>query len=182
MAAKKNLEGAAVKYVELTLNCVNCHKYVRADRVSERPSTGAEPGKQQQLEHDADVELFQFLVDNRQAIRREVTKLPNGVEALTESDLVHVRDKLVRHVESMYQRMKQGEIIHQRDPLFAEFFRNAGKISTRLERTEKGLRVRETSHDEYAVKLIQAHAEVVSLMLKNGRQELRKNHEPPPHN
>jgi cytochrome c556 len=28
-ARKKNLEGAALAYVNTTLNCVNCHKYVR---------------------------------------------------------------------------------------------------------------------------------------------------------
>jgi len=31
-AADKNLDGAALKYVELTLNCVNCHKHVRTFR------------------------------------------------------------------------------------------------------------------------------------------------------
>lgn len=29
MAQAKNLEGAALAYVQLTLNCVNCHKYLR---------------------------------------------------------------------------------------------------------------------------------------------------------
>ena len=28
-AAQKNLDGAALGYVELTLTCVKCHKYVR---------------------------------------------------------------------------------------------------------------------------------------------------------
>jgi hypothetical protein len=31
-AADKNLDAAALKYVELTLNCVNCHKHVRTFR------------------------------------------------------------------------------------------------------------------------------------------------------
>jgi hypothetical protein len=119
-------------------------------------------------------------VDNRQVIRREVTTLPNGVETVTESDLAHVRQNLIRHVESMYRRMKEGQIIHQRDPLFVELFKQANKITTHIERTDKGLKVRETSEDGYAVKVIQAHAEVVSLLLKNGRQELRKNHDVPP--
>ena len=30
MAAEGNLDGAALKYVELTLSCVNCHKHVRS--------------------------------------------------------------------------------------------------------------------------------------------------------
>ena len=28
-AKKKNLDGAALAYVELTMKCINCHKYVR---------------------------------------------------------------------------------------------------------------------------------------------------------
>ena len=31
-AKDKNLDGAALAYVELTLNCVKCHKYVRETR------------------------------------------------------------------------------------------------------------------------------------------------------
>lgn len=31
-ARKKNLDGAALAYVELTLNCVQCHKYLRDSR------------------------------------------------------------------------------------------------------------------------------------------------------
>lgn len=29
-AKKKNLEGSTLSYVQLTMSCVNCHKYVRA--------------------------------------------------------------------------------------------------------------------------------------------------------
>jgi cytochrome c556 len=31
-AKKKNLDGAALAYVELTMQCINCHKYVRETR------------------------------------------------------------------------------------------------------------------------------------------------------
>lgn len=33
-AKKKNLDGAALAYVELTMKCVNCHKYVRGMRMA----------------------------------------------------------------------------------------------------------------------------------------------------
>lgn len=45
MAADKNLDGSALKYVELTLNCVNCHKHVRSfphDRPVKPLRTGAQ--------------------------------------------------------------------------------------------------------------------------------------------
>ena len=32
-AKKRNLDGAALGYVELTMQCINCHKYVREERV-----------------------------------------------------------------------------------------------------------------------------------------------------
>ena len=33
MARKKNLEGAALAYVDVTMKCVSCHKYVRKTRM-----------------------------------------------------------------------------------------------------------------------------------------------------
>ena len=33
-AKKKNLDGAALHYVDMTLKCINCHKYVRGVRVA----------------------------------------------------------------------------------------------------------------------------------------------------
>ena len=33
-AKKKNLDGAALAYVDMTMKCVNCHKYVRGVRIA----------------------------------------------------------------------------------------------------------------------------------------------------
>ena len=33
-ARKKNLDGAALAYVDVTMSCINCHKYVRGARIS----------------------------------------------------------------------------------------------------------------------------------------------------
>jgi hypothetical protein len=35
-ARQKNLDGAALGYVDMTLNCVKCHKYVREERMTRR--------------------------------------------------------------------------------------------------------------------------------------------------
>ncbi len=126
--------------------------------------------------HKTDMELFHFLLDNRKEITRKVTNLPNGIETLTESDNPKVVEKLQAHVESMYKRVEEKRPIHARDPLFAEIFRNADKIKMKLEKTKKGVKVIETSEDAYTAKLIQAHAEVVNLFIKNGRAEMMKNH------
>jgi hypothetical protein len=46
-ARKKNLDGAALGYVDMTLKCVQCHKYVRGVKVSAPPDLRkpAEKGK-----------------------------------------------------------------------------------------------------------------------------------------
>jgi len=127
----------------------------------------------------ADHDVFLFLLDHRDDIRRRVTELPDGVETLTESADPKIADQVREHVRAMYARMKEGRPIHARDPLFAELFRHADAITMTLEPTEKGVRVRETSGDPYVAKLIKAHAEVVSRFLANGHAEMRRNHEVP---
>jgi hypothetical protein len=79
----------------------------------------------------------------------------------------------------MHKRVEQGRPIHMRDPLFAAIFGNARKISMKVERTPKGVRVVETSTDPYVVKLIQAHADVLDRFIANGHAEVRKNHAVP---
>lgn len=84
-----------------------------------------------------------------------------------------------KHVASMEKRVKDRRPIHLRDPLFAEIFEHAEKIQFVYEKTDKGMRVTETSADARVVQLIQAHAEVVSLFLKNGFDEVHRNHSIP---
>jgi hypothetical protein len=133
-------------------------------------------GKGKDASHAADMELFHFLLEHRAEIDRKVTSLPKGVETLTESKNPKVTEKLQTHVQSMYKRVEEKRPIHARDPLFAEIFRNTDKIKMVLEKTKQGVKVVETSEDPYVAKLIQAHAEVVSLFLKNGHAEAMKNH------
>ena len=74
--------------------------------------------------------------------------------------------------------MAQG--IHLRDPLFAEIFKHYDKVSMKVEKTDKGVKVTETSTDPYVAKLIQAHAEVVTKFIEKGHEEVRRNHPVPP--
>lgn len=124
----------------------------------------------------ADQKLIQGLFSGSRLIRRKVVDLPNGVETLTETDNVMLRKILMIHVKSMKKRVEDGRGFHLRDPLFHELFRHAAKIRMELWETPAGIHVRETSDDPYVVKLIQRHAEVVSLFLKNGPTEARRNH------
>lgn len=136
-------------------------------------------GPQRDTDWQLDRELFLYLVDHRGEIDRQVKQLNNGVETVTESDNPAVAAKIQQHVERMKRRVEQGPPIRMRDPLFAELFRHADKISLKVERTDHGMRVRETSDDEQTVRLIQAHAAVVTQFLENGRPEVRANHAVP---
>ncbi len=128
----------------------------------------------------ADRALFHELLQHRADIRREVKKTEHGVETLTESDKPEVAAAIHKHVASMEKRVKENRPIHLRDPLFAEVFRHADQIKFVYEKTERGMRVTETSEDPYVARLIQAHADVVSLFARNGFEEVRRNHDLPP--
>ena len=130
--------------------------------------------------HAADLQLFHQLFAHRSEITREVVIRPDGIETVTESMNPEVTRLLQTHVTSMLARVKDGRPIHQRDPLFAELFRYADKITAEYETTTRGVRVVETSNDSYVVKLLQAHAEVVSAFIANGRSEMMKSHPVPP--
>lgn len=130
-------------------------------------------------DHQADMQLFHALLDNRERITRKVTVIADGVDTLTESDDPDVAKTIQAHVASMSARVKDARPIHQRDPLFREIFRNADKIVMKHELTPKGVRVVETSTDPYVARLIQAHAEVIDAFLANGRSEVMKNHPVP---
>ena len=136
-------------------------------------------GMMHDAQHDSDMAVFQALIDNRASVHRTVVKLADGIETVTESDDPEVVTLIQTHVNAMYGRVKDGRPIHLRDPLFREIFANADKIVMKHEMTAKGIRVVETSGDPYTVRLIQAHADVLDLFIKNGRPELMKNHELP---
>ena len=129
--------------------------------------------------HDADHEVFQFLLSNHEKIKRTVTERPDGVETRTESEDPEIAKKIQEHVKWMEYRIENTNPIRMRDPLFAEIFRNTDKITMKHENTEKGVRVIETSDDPKVVALIQAHAKVVSGFVERGFAEAMKNHAVP---
>lgn len=145
-----------------------------------RGGSGAGPQRGGRDEdHAKDMQAIQFLLTHRDQISRSISNRPDGVVTVTESDNPEVTAILHEHVEAMYKRVEKQKPIHVRDPLFAELFRNASTLKMKVERTDNGVKVTETSTNPYSVKLIQAHARVVSLFLQNGHLEVRKNHEIP---
>ena len=130
--------------------------------------------------HAADMQLFHQLFDHRTEIERQVIAREDGIETVTESKNPEVTRLLQTHVAAMLARVKEGRPIHQRDPLFVELFKHADQIAVTHEPTAGGGRIVETSTDAYVVKLLHAHAEVVSAFLANGMPEMMKNHPLPP--
>jgi uncharacterized protein len=135
--------------------------------------------EQHDQRHNADQQVFQYLLANHEKIKRVVKELPNGVETLTESGTPEVAAKIKEHVEWMTVRIQETNPIRMRDPLFAEIFKHTDKIDMQHEVTEKGVRVTETSEDPAVAKLIQAHAKVVSGFVERGFAEAMKNHPVP---
>lgn len=130
-------------------------------------------------EQQRDRAVFQYLLNQGPSIQRAVTFTEDGVETLTESSVPEVAAKIKEHVHAMKGRVEDIRPIRMRDPLFAAIFENAEAISMKVEETERGVRVTESSTHPYVVKLIQEHAKVVSKFVKYGHQEAMKNHAVP---
>ncbi|MFO0803395.1 MAG: hypothetical protein U0791_09780 [Gemmataceae bacterium] len=144
------------------------------------PATGKGPHAGKGMKNDpafvADRDVFHFLLEHRKDVKRTVKNVENGVETLTESSDADVAKKIREHVAAMHKRVKDGKGIHYRDPLFAEIFKHSDKITMQVEKTDKGVKVLETSDDPYVAKLIQAHSAVVTKFIENGHDEVHKNH------
>ena len=127
----------------------------------------------------ADQDVFHYLLEKHALIRREVRNLDNGVETHTESDDAEVTAKIQEHVAAMHERVKSGRGLRFWDELFVAVFKNYDKIEMLVENTNHGVKVTETSNDAFTVKLIQAHATVVSKFVERGFDEAHENHPVP---
>ncbi|MFO0850684.1 MAG: hypothetical protein U0871_19320 [Gemmataceae bacterium] len=127
----------------------------------------------------ADRDTFHFLLEHHKDIKRTVKRLANGVETVTESDKPEVAKRIQEHVPAMYERLKSGKGVRYWDPLFAAAFKHGKKMSMAIENTKNGVKVVETSDDADVVKVIQAHADVVSKFVEKGFEEAHKEHPVP---
>lgn len=157
--------------------CCKCQPEVApAPKPATEPQKGPR-GKDEAFARDRDT--FHFLLENHQAIKRTVKKLDNGVETVTESDKPEVAKKIQEHVPAMYERLKKNLPVRMWDPLFVEAFKHGKKMKMEITNTAKGVKVTETSDDPVAVKLIQAHADVVSKFVEKGFAEAHTEHPVP---
>jgi hypothetical protein len=124
------------------------------------------------MQHDeassADVRLVHELLVNHDRIRRTVTRLPNGIRAVTESDDPQMVQAIQTHVASMAGRLSDGREFNMSSRTVPVLFESRNKIETRVETTEKGSVVTQTSAEASVVAALQGHADEVSELARDG--------------
>jgi hypothetical protein len=123
----------------------------------------AEPGT---LDYDRDV--WQTLLHHHASIRRTVTRLPNGLAAVTESDDPAIARLIQDHALAMKQRMTTGARVRIWDPVFVELFDRHDKVRLDVTLTPRGVSIRETTDDPATLRLMRSHAAGVSDMVREG--------------
>jgi hypothetical protein len=116
----------------------------------------------------ADLGLVHQMLAGHDSIKRSVTRLPDGIRTVTESDDPQVAQTLKAHVASMEARLRDGRVFNLFSSTLPVLFQNQDKIATRVESTERGVTVTQTSSDPAVVAALQAHADEVSELARDG--------------
>jgi hypothetical protein len=112
----------------------------------------------------------------RDKIRRTITNLPDGAEAVTKSDDEQITGLLQQHVPAMESRVLKENPLPPMTfhPIFIELIKHSDDYALTYEETDKGMKVKYTADDPYVVMLVQEHAQLVSRFIKNGMEEIHK--------
>jgi hypothetical protein len=122
----------------------------------------------------ADMDLVHDLLANNTNIKRSVTMLPDGIRTVTESDDPQVAQAIKAHVASMSQRLKDGREFNIFSNTLPVLFENRDKISSKVETTDKGSVVTQTSSDAKVVAALQGHAVEVTELVQDGMAAMRR--------
>ena len=122
----------------------------------------------------ADMGLVQELLFNNTKIKRSVTKLPDGIRTVTESDDAQVAQAIKAHVASMSARLQDGREFNIFSKTLPVLFENRDKITSRVEATEKGMVVTRTSTDAKVVVALQGHAGEVTELVQDGMAAMQR--------
>jgi len=124
------------------------------------------------MQHDeafaADMRLVHEMLRYNDRIKRTVTNLPDGIRTVTESDDAQAAQSIVAHVASMEKRLSEGRVFNLFSPTLPILFEKKDKIRTKVEATDKGVTVVQTSEDAEVVAALQAHAMEVSELARDG--------------
>ena len=122
----------------------------------------------------ADMGLVHELLVNNQKIRRTVTKLPDGIRTVTESDDPQVAQSIKAHVASMSQRLDERREFNIFSTTLPVLFENKDKIRSTVTMTERGTVVTRTSTDTKVVAALQGHAAEVTELVDEGMGAMRR--------
>lgn len=128
----------------------------------------AHHGPELAARHRRDQAVFHELLRRHEAIRREVTELPDGIRAVTESDDPEIAGLIRAHAHEMHRRLGEGFGLRHWDPAFAEIFAQRDKLRMVVTDTPNGVTIQETSDDPNVARLIRAHGAVVSAFVRSG--------------
>lgn len=114
------------------------------------------------------------LVMSHALIRRTVSRLPDGVRTVTESDDPQIAALLQEHVRISVQRVERRDDpgLPMESPALRAIFANGDKVRTTSEPTAKGIVVVQTSSDSATVAALQTHAAEVSALVDGGMAAL----------
>jgi hypothetical protein len=116
----------------------------------------------------ADMGVAMNLIHDNTKIRRTVTRLPDGIRTVTESDDPKIARDIQAHVASMSSRLKDGREFNIFSTTLPVIFDNAKNIKSAVELTDKGAIVTRTSTDAKVVAALQGHADEVTELVKEG--------------
>jgi len=132
------------------------------------PSAGSGTGRSYDGAFSADMNLVYQLLHAHDRIERSVTRLPDGIRTLTESNDAQVAQALKAHVSSMMERLREARVFNLFSDTLPVLFAKKERIETRVETTRNGIAVTQTSKDPEVVAALQGHADEVSELARDG--------------
>jgi hypothetical protein len=115
-----------------------------------------------------DMRIAMNLIHQNRKIRRTVTRLPDGIKTVTESDDPRIAQDIKAHVASMSGRLESGKEFNIFSTTLPVIFENAKQIQSTVEYTDQGAVVTRRSQDPKVVAALQAHADEVTELVKEG--------------
>jgi len=119
------------------------------------------------------LEVDNALVNNRK-IKRTVTRLPDGIRTVTESEDPQVAQAIKAHVASMSQRLDEKREFNIFSTTLPVLFENKDKIRSTVTVTDRGSIVTRTSTDPKVVAALQGHAAEVTELVDEGMVAMRR--------
>lgn len=116
----------------------------------------------------ADMGVAMNLVHKNTKIRRAVTRLPDGIRTVTESDDPKIAQDIKAHVASMSGRLKDVREFNIFSTTLPVIFDNTDKIMSVVKLTDKGAIVTRTATDAKVVAALQGHAGEVTELVQEG--------------